>query len=535
MRYVSLCLRPLRLRNLEANHFSVLFSPAVFYSFSFCPNPNWTSFFPEGNEIVQYLHWVCEKYQITDKIECNTDVDQCRWLEQEQVWEITLRHLVHGVGDLSSKDRRKRLDEQGPQAIYSSTEVIRAKVLVSAVGGLVEPKGWPEQIEGRNDFKGSIFHSARWEFDVDMKDKDVVVVGTGCSAAQFVPRLTKAPYNARSVTQIMRSPPWVVPRAPPPGGDEGWEKWTPTIFNYVPYSLQLMRALIFFGAEGDFNLFGGTEKSAKHRAKYEAMLLRHIKRTVPEKYQNLLTPDYGVGCKRRIFDATWFPGLNDPKLELTTQPLTAVHEKSVTLGPGTTYLGADKSAYNGPTEAREIPADVIILANGFDTTRWLHPLRVEGKNGKDLIDQMDERGGPQAYLGTAMDGFPNFFMLFGPNTATGHSSVILASENMVIHALKFIGPILKGDVNTVDVKKEAEMAFTKDLQRELKGMVWQKGGCSSWYYTQDGWNSTVYPYVLSTYLSLTLYPRKKNYLTNYFLLWQILTSQLCVEMHVPKV
>jgi cation diffusion facilitator CzcD-associated flavoprotein CzcO len=216
-----------------------------------------------------------------------------------------------------------------------------------------------------------------------------------------------------------------------------------------------------------------------------------MKRIVPEKYHEILTPDYGIGCKRRIFDKGWFSSLNDPNIELTTQPLKRLNEKSVTLGAGVTYPPNAKGDY----PEREIPADVVVLCNGFETTRWLHPLRVAGQGGKDLVETMEERGGSQAYQGTAMDGFPNFFMIFGPNTATGHSSVIMATENMVNYSLKFIRLILNGEVRTVDVKHEAEVAYTADIQESLKKTVFLSGGCVSWYY-KDGWCPTVYPYVL---------------------------------------
>jgi cation diffusion facilitator CzcD-associated flavoprotein CzcO len=172
----------------------------MFYSFSFCPNPKWTTFYPQGNEIVKYLQGVCDQYQIVDKIQLNTDVRDCRWLEKEQVWEVTLQHLMTGIGDLSEYDRAQRVKQDGRGAVYVSEEKIRAKVLISAVGGLVEQKLWPDNVKGKDDFQGEIFHSARWRYDVNMKGKDVVVVGTGCSAAQFVPRLTKE-YGAKSVTQ----------------------------------------------------------------------------------------------------------------------------------------------------------------------------------------------------------------------------------------------------------------------------------------------------------------------------------------------
>lgn len=219
------------------------------------------------------------------------------------------------------------------------------------------------------------------------------------------------------------------------------------------------------------------------------MLLDHMHKLTPSKYHEMLTPDYGVGCKRRIFDATWLKGLQDPKIELTTQTLKSIQEHTVTLSAGQTYPA------KGPIAASdevEIPADVIVLANGFSTQKWLHPLKVKGRGERNIVDEMEARGGPQAYQGTAMDGFPNFFMIFGPNTATGHSSVILASENMVKYSLKFIKKILDGDADVIEVKKAAEEAYTADIQDKCSKSVMNSGGCHNWY-VHDGWNGTVYP------------------------------------------
>ncbi|KAF1956395.1 FAD/NAD(P)-binding domain-containing protein [Byssothecium circinans] len=463
--------------------------PATLYSFSFAQNPNWSSFHPPGREIVQYYHDVCKSYKITDKFELNTDVTQCTWLESEKVWEVKLRRMVAGMGDLSSKDRLKIVREKGEAAVYTEMETVRAKVVISGVGALVEPRGWPDEIKGIEQFRGKMFHSGRWDESVDFTDKNVVVIGTGCSSAQLVPRLPHAPYNAKSVTQLMRSPPWVAPSSVPPGGDEWWGKNAPTILR-VPGLLQFLRFYIFANAELTFfRMFPNTPYAEKHRKIYEGQMLERMKRIVPEKYHEILTPNYGIGCKRRIFDKIWYEGLNDPKIELTTQPLARVTENSVVVGPGVVY---PPSAHPEAPE-REIPADIIVLANGFDTTRWLHPLRVAGISGADLVETMEARGGGQAYQGTAMDGFPNFFMLFGPNTATGHTSVVMAAENMVEYSLKFIKLLLEGDAESVDVKKEAEVGFTREIQGALKETVWMSG-CRSWYFTEDGWNSTTYPY-----------------------------------------
>lgn len=401
--------------------------------------------------------------------------------------------MVAGMGDLSAKDRMKIVKEKGEAAVYSEAEIVRAKIVISCVGGLVEPRGWPDEIPGIETFKGPVFHSARWDESVDFTDKKVVVVGTGCSSAQLVPRLPEAPYNAQSVLQLMRSPPWVVPSFIPPGGDEWWEKNGSSLLKTVPGLRATIRFMIFAGAEVNFQqMFPNTPYAEKHRKIHEAKMLRRMKKIVPEKYHEMLTPDYGIGCKRRIFDKRWYESLNDPRIELTTQPLTRVKENSVIIGPGETYPLDKKS----DLPEKEVPADIIVLANGFDTTKWLHPLRVAGKGGKDLVEAMEERGGAQAYQGTAFDGFPNFFIIFGPNTVTGHSSVVMASENMVNYSLKFIKLLLEGEASTVDVKKDAEIRFTTEIQKALKNTVWMSGGCNSWYYTENGWNSTVYPYVM---------------------------------------
>ncbi|KAF2667962.1 FAD/NAD(P)-binding domain-containing protein [Microthyrium microscopicum] len=466
--------------------------PAVFYSFSFAPNPNWTVFYPTGPEIYDYYQEVCDKFKLTDKIQLNTDVVSCRWLKDEEEWEIVLQHLVPGAGDLSGSDRRKRIDKLGELSVYIGQEKIRSKVLISAVGGLVEPKDLGD-IPGKDTFKGDRFHSARWDYSVDFHDKNVVVVGTGCSAAQFVPFLTKPQFGAKSVTQVMRSPPWVVPRVPTPGGEEWWAKWAPFIFTNVPGVMKALRFAVFAGAELQFVIFGSDAKSERARKVMEEQMVKRMKSQAPAKYHEMLTPNYAIACKRRIYDATWYPSFHNPKMELTTLPITSIQENSITLGPGRMY--PDQNIASSVTsEEKTIPVDIIVQANGFETHQWLHPLKIAGDNGQDLIDTMMERGGSQAYQGTAMDGFPNFFMIFGPNTATGHSSVVMASENMVDYAGRFVKLLLNGDVKTVDVKKEAEIAYTTDIQKKLKNTVFHTGGCSSWYFSKDGWNSTVLPY-----------------------------------------
>ena len=311
--------------------------PAAFYSYSFAPNPKWTNLYPPGPEIYNYIQDVCDENELTDKIQLNTDVRICKWLPDEEVWEVQLAHLRAGMGDISSKDRAKLVKEKGESAVWVGTETIRCKILISGVGGLVEPKGVPDNIPGFDKFQGICFHSARWDHSVDFNNKNVVVLGTGCSSAQLVPRLVHAPFNAKSVTQIMRSPPWVVGKDPPPGGPEGYAKWAPWIFTNIPGTLKLFRALLFAVSEYDWRLFPNGEWHDKKRRELEQQELARMKRKVPKKYHEILTPDYAIGCKRRIFDEEWFDSLSDDKIELTTLKVSEIKEHSVMLGPGVSY------------------------------------------------------------------------------------------------------------------------------------------------------------------------------------------------------
>lgn len=180
------------------------------------------------------------------------------------------------------------LNNQGESSVFVRSEKIRAKILISAVGRLVEPNRMPETIPGVEDFQGPIFHSARWRYDIDLKDKHILVVGTGCSAAQFVPELTTT-YGAKAVTQLMRSPPWVVPKQTPPFGEK-WAAWSPWLNTYIPGFAKLRRLYIAARAEYDWRLFGDGKYAENERAKLEVQLLDHMRDTVPKKYHEVSVP-----------------------------------------------------------------------------------------------------------------------------------------------------------------------------------------------------------------------------------------------------
>lgn len=398
--------------------------------------------------------------------------------------------MVPGTGDLANSDREDLVARDGKHSVYVKTEIVRAKVVVSGVGGLVEPKTWPNDIPGVESFEGDVLHTARWDSGIDLQGKDVVVVGSGCSAAQVIPELVKPEFNAKSVTQLMRTPPWVQPNLMSPGELRLWEKYSPTLMTNVPGLAHFARSVLFFILEISFlRMFKDNGFGRSQRPLIEKRFLDHMRKLAPEKYHEVLTPNYSLGCKRRIIDTDWYVSLHSPKVELSTLALTSVQPKSVTIGPKQCYPPGTEDE----GEEREIPADAIVLANGYETNRWLHPLRVIGRDGKNLEDVWEERGGAQAYLGLAMDHFPNFFMVFGPNTATGHTSVIFASENAVNYSLNFMKPILDGQISSYEVTEKAERGWTDKLQEGLQNTVFRKGTCTSWYQTEGGWNSSTYP------------------------------------------
>lgn len=395
------------------------------------------------------------------------NVERCEWIEERNVWQLHVRDRETG-----------------------SLFVHECQFLFAATGLLVKPR--EIDVPGAETFGGPIFHSSRWRHDVDLTGKKVVIFGNGCTAAQIVPEIVG---KAAHVTQVVRTKHWVYPMPV----DTATLKFMKLLSKYVPGSMLLQRFLVFSGAERSFRGFYMTEAAAKYRRKTRAQVERYMRSTAPEKYHDLLIPDFEIGCKRRIFDPGYLASLHADNLTLTDEPVVEI------------VPGGVRTASGGVVEA-----DVIVLANGFATgDSFFAGADIVGRGGETVADHWSRFGGAEAYNSSVMSGFPNFFALLGPNSATGHTSAIIAAENSINYALRVIRPILvDGRAAAADVRPEAERAYVERIQADLGKMVFASG-CSSWYVKETAggkqWNSATYPWTQAYYWYRSLFPVWKDW------------------------
>jgi cation diffusion facilitator CzcD-associated flavoprotein CzcO len=404
--------------------------PSHLYSFSFAPNPGWSRTYSKQPEIRDYLERTVDDFGVRDKIRLGCEVQSARWTGD--AWEIET--------------------SQGP---------LRAKVLVSATGPLVEPK--VPDLPGLDSFAGPRFHSARWDHSVDLRGRRVAAVGTGASAIQFVPAI--APDVAR-LHVFQRTPPWVMPHSSRPITSA--EK---RLFQAVPAAQRLVRGGIYTARE---LLVLGFVKQPKIMGGIEKIAQRHMRRAIADP--DLLakvTPDYTIGCKRILPSNEWYPALARDNVELVTGGIAEVRPHSV--------VGADGS---------EREADVLIFGTGFHVVDMPVAKMVRGRDGRALEDVWD--GSPHAHLGCTVAGFPNLFILLGPNTGLGHSSMIYMIESQVAYVMDALREARRRNADTVEVREDVQARSNRELQQRMRGTVWSTG-CKSWYLDAKGNNPTLWP------------------------------------------
>lgn len=406
--------------------------PVALYQLSFAQSINWTRTFPQGHEIQAYAEEIAERYQLGPSMHLGDEAISAVWDETAKNWTVKTE----------------------------SGKTFKGDILVGALGQLNRPN-WPN-IEGLDKFEGAMMHSARWDHSVSLEGKRVGVIGSAASAVQIIPEVAK---TAAHLTVFQRTPNWVVPRRDVPVTPEEQA----LMFTQPEVAMDLGargRQLMYDNADHFFwQVFEWTEAG---RASYTAIATNHLNAQVTDPdLRKRLTPDYPVGCRRILISDDYFPALQRDNVELVTDAPSSMDASGVTTPDGT---------------HRDF--DVLIFATGFETTEWKWTVDVEGVEGKRLNDVWAER--PSAYAGVTVSGFPNLFVLYGPNTNLGHNSITFMLERQVEYMMKAIETMDARSVSAMMPKKSAQDAWNKRIQADLQKTVWADPACNSWYKTDDG-------------------------------------------------
>jgi cation diffusion facilitator CzcD-associated flavoprotein CzcO len=406
--------------------------PSHLYSFSFAPNPDWSQTYSTQPEIRDYLRGIADRYELRRRIRFGHEVREAWWDEAGGRWEIA-----------------------------TSRGLVRARVLIPAMGPLTEPR--IPVLPGLSHFDGPVFHSARWDHSVDLAGKRVAAVGTGASAIQFVPAIQP---HVSQLYVFQRTPPWVMPHTVRPIRDVERR-----LYRRVPAAQRMVRGAVYTAREA---LVLGFVKRPRLMRVLEREARRHIERQVPDReLRAKVTPDYTLGCKRILPSNRWYPALGKDNVELVVGGAREMQRNAI--------VGAD---------GVERPVDAIVLGTGFLATDMPIGRTIRGRDGRLLDDLW--RGSPRAYFGTAIAGFPNLFMLLGPNTGLGHSSMVYMLESQLAHVLGVLSAMRRAGAATVEVRAEAQSRYNAELDARMAGTVWHTG-CTSWYLDATGRNATLWP------------------------------------------
>jgi cation diffusion facilitator CzcD-associated flavoprotein CzcO len=402
------------------------------YSFSFAPNPEWTHSFSPQPEIWAYLKRCARDFGLLPHIRFQHEVREAVWEEDAQQWRIE-----------------------------TSQGSFTASVLVMAAGALSEPR--LPQLPGLENFQGKVFHSARWEHDYDLTERRVAVVGTGASAIQFVPEIQP---HVSKLHIFQRTPPWIVPRR-----DRRLSERERRLFRRFPAAQRAVRASIYLFRE----LFLLGFRHLWLAGQIEKLARRHLERQVTDPtLRAKLLPDYAIGCKRILISNNYFPSLMRSNVEVITEGIAEVRASSI----------VDRSGVE-----REV--DAIIFGTGFRVTDPPLAAHIRGREGRTLAEVW--AGSPQAHAGTTVAGFPNLFILLGPNTGLGHNSVVYMIEAQIEHLMAALKYMWRRGACAIEPRPEAQSAFVAEVQKRMEGTVWIAGGCASWYLDSTGRNSTIWP------------------------------------------
>jgi cation diffusion facilitator CzcD-associated flavoprotein CzcO len=406
--------------------------PSHLYSFSFEPNPAWTRTYSRQPEIWAYLRGCVEHHGLRPHLRLGHELTGAVWDEEARRWRVE-----------------------------TSAGAFSASMVVDATGPLSHPS--VPKIRGLRRFKGTMFHSAQWDHDHDLTGERVAVIGTGASAIQFVPRIQK---QVAAMHVFQRTAPWIMPHT-----DRPTTRFERQLYRRVPLVQRAVRAAVYWSRES-FVL--GFAKRPRLARPAERLALMHLRKQVSDPaLRRRVTPDFRLGCKRVLISNAWYPALAQPNVELVTDQITEIKAHSVVLADGS---------------EREV--DTIIFGTGFHVTDPPTAALVRGRDGRTLAEAAGDS--PQAYLGTAMPGFPNVFKIIGPNTGLGHSSMVFMIESQLAYVMDAIRVMDERGLATVEVRPEAVKAFNDEIQAMMPGTVWATG-CASWYLDAQGNNTTLWP------------------------------------------
>ncbi len=404
------------------------------YSLSFAPKTNWSKRYAPWNEIQDYILDTARQFSLDARTRFHAEVVSADYQPQTARWLLTLR--------------------DGSQ--------VDCRVFVLASGPLHVPS--IPRLKGIESFEGSVFHSAQWNHDLDLTGKNVVSIGTGGSAIQYVPEI--AP-QVKQLYVLQRTAAWVIPR-----DERQYSALDQTLFSRFPLLRQLHRARLYWSNESRVVPILRPE-IVRHAQKLVELFIRY--QVKDKALVKKLTPDYVIGCKRVLISNKYYPTFNRPNVELVTEGIAEVRAHSVLLRDG-----------------RELPADVIIYGTGFitDPRIYMKNFRVTGLPGHELAQ--DWKDGAESYYGISTAGYPNLFQLVGPNTTLGHNSIIFMIEAQVNYILDLLKQMDKKGVQAVDVRADVQQRFNAKVQKQLENTVWSSG-CVSWYQQEGGKNFALWP------------------------------------------
>jgi len=406
--------------------------PSHFYCYSFEPNPNWSRIYSPQAEIQQYIEHCVDKYDVRPHLVHNSNLTSLVYIENAAVWE----------------------------AVFEDGQRVRARHVISGAGGLHKPS--IPDFPGRDSYAGVSMHTARWDHSVDLQGKNVAVIGSAASAIQVIPEAAKV---ASSVTVFQRTPNYIVPR-----GDRDYSDREKRRFARWPWFGRMYRWII--KTRMDVLLFPLIKKDSARGVKAASKINQHMRASVKDSdLQNKLEPDYALGCKRILLSDDLYAAFNRDNVEVVTDGIEAIDATGIATRSGNHYN-----------------ADIIVYATGFDIEGHLKSLNIIGENGRSLNDTWEN--GSEAFNGTCVAGFPNYFMITGPNTGVATTSVVYMVEQSVDYIIRLIG--LANSGQSIAVRKDVQDNYNEVLQAQMCDRVWVSG-CKSWYLDENGRISTLYP------------------------------------------